>query len=97
MNTNEIARERAHDQIDILADINAMLDRTAANVKQRLLELRRTATWPTSQPYSVRRCGRFGGCGPLRTASSVPAVSLCACWRPRNEPDVRTPRRPGSA
>jgi hypothetical protein len=41
MNTNEIARERAHDQIDILADINAMLDRTAANVKQRLLELRR--------------------------------------------------------
>jgi hypothetical protein len=41
MNTNEISRERAHDQIDILADINAMLDRTAANVKQRLLELRR--------------------------------------------------------
>jgi ribosomal protein L29 len=80
MNTNELARERVQDQLDILGGIATMLDQTVANLKYRLLELRRdgyTSDLVITQRQARREITRLlAAVATIETAMGAPAVQL---------------------
>lgn len=80
MNTNELARERVQDQLDILGDNITTLDRTAVNLKYRLLELRRdgyTSDLVITQRQARREVARLQAVvATIEAAIGEPAVQL---------------------